>query len=1028
MPLTIPSSPSTIDNNNDSNPNVHVNKGNNWILLEESNPPHSDNNDKDMITTPIPNLDFTIEASRIVPLVKHEIDTIKHEIDNIISSIPRNQRTFANTIEIMSHKEIESFTRLSAIRFLQYVSDDPLVRQASVEASILLDEYFIERSTRRDIYELVKDVARVSCPEILLSLSMSLESKETDTSLISLPLERLETLKITSDHSMSLSSHSSIPSHSSTIASSTSLSHSSPLPLTEEQKRLIKKTLIGFKRNGLELPSDAHLQEYKTKQKRLAQLAIEFSQTMNEDQTKLVFTEKELEGCSPDFLASLSKMKEGEKGEETQQQQSSSPMQSPSSPSPSKNVNQSRNNDTVKNGKGITKYIVTMSYPDVFGILRRAINQDTRRQVDIAFNSRCSSNIARLEEAIQIRRECAQLLGYKNHASYQLEERLAKSPEIVNQFEHDLMIKLKPLGERELTTLKSLKNSMLTMTMAEMKSAINNKSLFSCPSTSVSTFATSTNCPLLLSSNHYCECKECKEHEECKECKKEKQCKCIKANKNPNGKEEKEKEKEKEASFNTWDLGFYSRILEEMQCSIDEDLVRQYFPLDHVISEMLSIYQQVLGLKFTPTMTIPKWHSSVQSFQVQDAKSKETIGFFYLDLFPRDGKYTHAACFPIHEGYQKRMIKKDGKENRGNREKGTEGEKGEIKRRNKKGRKRRNKKGRKGEIKRGEESLITTTTTTTIINNDNDNNHIGNRQLPISAIVANFTRPITTKSSSTLPASSTSTSSVTTTTRSDNDTIAINDNNNVSNASDNNDSSDNNASDGNHEIINNIPSLLKHSEVIVLFHELGHAMHSMCSRVQYSMFHGTSVETDFVEAPSQMLENWCWEPKVLERLGKHYKTGQMMPQSLINNLIKTRKFLPGLSYLRQIMFGILDMTIHSIETNDLPDNDKTINSLYARLSKQIRLIEQDSRVHPASSFGHLMGGYDAGYYGYLWSEVFSADMYATRFMKDPMNSDAGSSYRHEILEPGGSRDGMDSLKKFLGREPLPDAFYKSIGL
>ncbi|OMJ22604.1 Thimet oligopeptidase [Smittium culicis] len=221
------------------------------------------------------------------------------------------------------------------------------------------------------------------------------------------------------------------------------------------------------------------------------------------------------------------------------------------------------------------------------------------------------------------------------------------------------------------------------------------------------------------------------------------------------------------------------------------------------------------------------------------------------------------------------------------------------------------------------------------------------------------------------------------------------------------------------------PSLLKHNEVVTFFHEFGHVMHNICSKTKWSRLHGTNVETDFVEAPSQMLENWCWQPEVLQNFGKHYLTGEPIPEQLVHQLIKTKNLGAGLFNLRQIFFGLFDMAIHNTESEDID-----INEIYSTLRKEICKIDVgEEKTWPAATFGHMMGGYDSGYYGYMWSDVFSADMFYSRFYKQGLfNEKSGIDYRNEILLPGGSRDAMESLVAFLGREPEMEPFLRSIGM
>ncbi|MCJ1295346.1 hypothetical protein MMC34_006908 [Xylographa carneopallida] len=249
------------------------------------------------------------------------------------------------------------------------------------------------------------------------------------------------------------------------------------------------------------------------------------------------------------------------------------------------------------------------------------------------------------------------------------------------------------------------------------------------------------------------------------------------------------------------------------------------------------------------------------------------------------------------------------------------------------------------------------------------------------------------------------------------------------------------------------PSLLKHDEVVTLFHELGHGIHDLVSKTKYARFHGTNVVQDFVEAPSQMLENWCWTPSQLKALSQHYSTlspeylaswkehgtsqsqpSEKIPDDLVDNLIKTKHVNDALFTLRQLHFGMFDMAVHEPKTHEeLEQTDCT--ALYNRLRTEITCLDGpevlgmgDDWGHGQATFGHLIGGYDAGYYGYLSSQVYSMDMFHSVFAKDPMNGKEGRRYRHAVLEKGGSQDEMKSLEDFLGRQPSSDAFYRELGL
>ncbi|KAK0244414.1 metallopeptidase MepB [Armillaria nabsnona] len=216
------------------------------------------------------------------------------------------------------------------------------------------------------------------------------------------------------------------------------------------------------------------------------------------------------------------------------------------------------------------------------------------------------------------------------------------------------------------------------------------------------------------------------------------------------------------------------------------------------------------------------------------------------------------------------------------------------------------------------------------------------------------------------------------------------------------------------------PAIMRHDDVVTFFHEMGHVFHGLLSRTKFSRFHGTSVARDFVEAPSQMLENWCWEPKVLQKMSSHYETGQPLSPELIDKLIKSRYVNVGLFYLRQLFFAKFDIKVHT----DQEDADYT--NLWNDLRESISLVKAGKPCPGQGTFGHITGGYDAGYYGYTYSLVFAADMYATVFKADPLDPARGKRYRDKILRAGGGREELDSLKDFLGRAPDNDAFLKEI--
>lgn len=350
-----------------------------------------------------------------------------------------------------------------------------------------------------------------------------------------------------------------------------------------------------------------------------------------------------------------------------------------------------------------------------------------------------------------------------------------------------------------------------------------------------------------------------------------------------------------DAPINAWDRSFYCKKIEETTFNVDHEELKKYFPIEVVTKGLLDIYQELLGLRFEPEVDMEKaaWHPDVKAFKVTDAADKELVGYFYMDMHPREGKYGHAACFGLQAGCEVS----------------------------------------------------------------------GSRQVPVAAAVCNFPKPTPEQ-----------------------------------------------------------PALLSHGDVETFFHEFGHVMHQLCSKAKLAMFAGTSVERDFVEAPSQMLENWVWKPEALVRMSRHHETGAPIPDDLLQALIKSRNANSGILNMRQVVLASFDQAIHRAASAD------TAAEL-ARLTQELMMVPATPGTNMAASFGHLAGGYDSQYYGYLWSDVYSADMFESRFEVEGIFApSAGLSYRKEILAPGGSRDAIESLRAFLGRDPIQEPFLRSKGL
>jgi thimet oligopeptidase len=207
---------------------------------------------------------------------------------------------------------------------------------------------------------------------------------------------------------------------------------------------------------------------------------------------------------------------------------------------------------------------------------------------------------------------------------------------------------------------------------------------------------------------------------------------------------------------------------------------------------------------------------------------------------------------------------------------------------------------------------------------------------------------------------------------------------------------------------------------VTFFHEFGHILHQTLTKANYLEFSGSSTERDFVEAPSQMLEHWVWDRDVLNRFAAHHETGEPLPEPLLDAMIRAKNVSSGLRELRQMFFARLDFRFHSPGFDG--DTTNAVRELYP-----ITSFPYPENTHFQAGFGHLFG-YDAGYYGYLWSRVFGDDMFTRFEHAGVFNHEVGREYRQKILERGGTVDGDVLVRDFLGREPNSDAFLRGLGL
>ncbi|HTP62329.1 MAG TPA: M3 family metallopeptidase [Burkholderiales bacterium] len=223
------------------------------------------------------------------------------------------------------------------------------------------------------------------------------------------------------------------------------------------------------------------------------------------------------------------------------------------------------------------------------------------------------------------------------------------------------------------------------------------------------------------------------------------------------------------------------------------------------------------------------------------------------------------------------------------------------------------------------------------------------------------------------------------------------------------------------------PALFTHDDVITLFHEFGHGLHHLLTRIEDLGVAGINgVEWDAVELPSQFMENFCWEWEVLQKMTRHVDSGAPLPRALFDKMLAAKNFQSGLATLRQIEFSLFDMRLHS-EFD--PDSGRAVLDLLDEVRREVAVLVPPAWNRFPNSFSHIFaGGYAAGYYSYKWAEVLSADAYSLFEEKGVLNPDAGRRFRDEILAVGGSRPAAESFRAFRGREPSVDALLRHSGM
>ncbi|RED48465.1 M3 family metallopeptidase [Seonamhaeicola aphaedonensis] len=222
------------------------------------------------------------------------------------------------------------------------------------------------------------------------------------------------------------------------------------------------------------------------------------------------------------------------------------------------------------------------------------------------------------------------------------------------------------------------------------------------------------------------------------------------------------------------------------------------------------------------------------------------------------------------------------------------------------------------------------------------------------------------------------------------------------------------------------PSLLTFNEVTTLFHEFGHALHGMLANTTYPSLSGTSVYWDFVELPSQVMENWCYEKDALELFATHYETGEIIPMDLVEKIKESATFHEGMQTLRQLSFGLLDMSWHA---SDSPESIKSVKEYESKAFENTNLYPDVQTNCMSTAFAHIFqGGYSSGYYSYKWAEVLDADAFEYFKEEGIFDKQIANKFKNHILSQGGTENPMTLYKRFRGQEPKPEALLKRAGL
>ncbi len=519
--------------------------------------------------------------------------------------------------------------------------------------------------------------------------------------------------------------------------------------------------LEGFEDSGASLPADKRARA-KAISDELQVLGLAFQKTVNEDPTTVTLASEEAAGMPEDWLAARKRNAEGQ-------------------------------------------IVLGMDTPTVVPFLQNAHSESARRKVWAAYQSRGGKpNLERLDRALKLRHELAQLHGQPDYATLALRRRMAANPKAVEDFLARVRGAVVEGEARELAQLRTEKAALLGKPVEQV-------------------------------------------------------------------------------TVQRWDTGYLQERLKRSRYAIDQEKLRAYFPTDKAVQFSLKLAERLYGVEFQAA-TVPVWHPNVRYFDVYERSAAGSRGAFvggiYLDLSPREGKFSHAAAFPVVP-----VSRLAG-------------------------------------------------------------------QKPASVLVTNFN-----------------------------------------------------------------PQGLNHDELETMLHEFGHVLHGVLSTTRYAEQAGTSVKRDFVEAPSQMFEEWARRPQTLALFAEVCSECPRLSAEQLQQLERARVFGRAMRYSRQWQYAAYDMQLHTGAPKPALDT-------WVTLERSMPLGYEEGTMLPAS-FGHVMGGYAAGYYGYMWSEVMALDMLSA-FQGKLLDAKVGRRYREVILSRGGEVPPQQMVRAFLGREPSTEAFFSEV--